>query len=198
VSGRGAGSGARTLRVLPATRDRWADLERLFGERGACAGCWCMWWRLPAKEWSAGKGAGNRRALRALVASDVPPGLLAYDGGEPVGWVALAPRESYPRLLRSRTLKPIDDKPVWSISCFFVARSRRRRGVSVRLLEAAADHARRQGGKILEGYPVVGAKGTMPDVFAFTGLPGAFTAAGFREVARPSKSRRIMRRTIRG
>ena len=184
------------IRVLPATPDRWSDVAALFGPRGACAGCWCMWWRLSAAEWRRGKGDANRRALRRRVDSGEPPGLIAYERDVPIGWIALAPREAYPRLAASRSLQPIDDVPVWSITCFFVAKSHRRRGVSTMLLRAAADHARRQGASMLEGYPVV-AKTTLPDAFAWTGLPQAFQKAGFEEVARPSASRRVMRRALR-
>jgi len=157
-----------------------------------------MWWRRSAAEWSRGKGDGNRRALRKLVDSGEVPGLLAYVGDEPVAWIALAPHDQYPRLAASRSLKPIDDVPVWSITCFFVAKDYRRQGVSAQLLRAAAEHARRRGARMLEGYPVVSRTGSMPDAFAWTGLPASFVAAGFREVARPSASRRIMRKALRG
>lgn len=185
------------IRVVPATPDRWDDLERLFGPRGACAGCWCMWWRLRRAEWSQGKGDGNRRALRALVRSGEPPGLIAYSGTEPVGWVAVAPREAYPGLDRSRTLKPVDGRRVWSVTCFFTAREHRRRGVTVKLLQAAAKHARERGAECLEGYPVEPRKDSVPDVWVFTGLAGAFRKAGFVEVARRSETRPIMRRELR-
>ena len=193
---RGSGP-ARRLRVEPATRERWEDLARLFGPRGACAGCWCMWWRRTAAAWRAGKGEGNRRALRRLVDSGTPPGVIAYDGPDPVGWCAVAPREEFVRLAAARTLKPIDETPVWSVTCFFVARSHRRRGVTVALLQGAAAFAARGGAKMLEGYPVEPRKGSMPDAFAWTGLPGAFRKAGFAEAARPSPSRPIMRRALR-
>lgn len=185
------------LRVAPATPERWDDLARLFGARGACAGCWCMWWRRSPADWSRGKGAGNRRALHRLVASGDPPGLLAYDGREPVGWIALAPRESYPRLARSRTLAPLDDVPVWSVTCFFVAKGHRRKGVSVALLEAASDYAARRGARMLEGYPVEPRSAAIPDAFAWTGTAAAFRKAGFREAARRSATRPIMRRAPR-
>ena len=185
------------IRVAPATPDRWDDLEQLFGPRGACAGCWCMWWRLRRAEWRQGKGDGNRRALRALVRSGEPPGLIAYSGKEPVGWIAVAPRAAYPGLDRSRTLKPVDERPVWSVTCFFTARGHRRRGVTVKLLEAAATHAREHGAECLEGYPVEPKKDSVPDVWVFTGLAGAFRKAGFVEVARRSETRPIMRRELR-
>src|SRR5688572_3092104 len=157
-----------------------------------------MWWRRPAAEWGRGKGAANRSALRRIVASGDRPGLIAYDGDDPVGWIAIAPRETYTRLAASRTLKPLDDTPVWSITCFFVAKDYRGRGVSERLIRGAVDHARSRGARMVEGYPVVSSTGKMPDAFAWTGLPSAFERAGFREVARPSRSRRIMRKAIRG
>jgi GNAT superfamily N-acetyltransferase len=156
-----------------------------------------MWWRRSAAEWRRGRGAANERALWRLVASGEAPGLIAYAGGEPVGWIAVAPREEYPRLAASRTLKPLDDTPVWSITCFFVAKGYRGRGVSGKLIRGAVAHARRRGARMIEGYPVVSKAGKMPDAFAWTGLPSAFIRAGFTEAARPSRSRRIMRKALR-
>lgn len=183
------------LQIEPATADRWADVVALFGRRGACGGCWCMYWRRSAAEYERGKGRGNRDALRRLVAGGATPGLLAYAGGAPVGWCAVAPREAYPRLERARVLKRIDDRPVWSVVCLFVAKECRRRRVSVALLEAAAAFAASRGARILEGYPVE-PRGAMPDPFAWTGTAAAFRAAGFREAARGSPTRPIMRRAL--
>lgn len=189
--------GLNALRFHPLTPNRWPDLERLFGNRGACGGCWCMWWRLSRSEFEKAKGEGNRRAFRRIVASGSRPGLLAYAAGEPIAWCAVGPRGSFPVLDRSRILAPVDDEPVWSVTCFFVARPYRRKRITVRLLEAAAEFARRRGAKILEGYPVEVRSGNMPDAFAWTGLVGAFRAAGFSEVARRSKTRPIMRLLFR-
>jgi len=183
------------LEIEPATADRWADVVALFGRRGACGGCWCMYWRRSAAEYDQGKGQGNRDALRRLVAGGATPGLLAYAGGAPVGWCAVGPREAYPRLERARVLKRIDDRPVWSVVCLFVAKDCRRRGVSVALLEAAAAFAASRGARMLEGYPVE-PRGAMPDAFAWTGTAAAFRAAGFREAARGSPTRPIMRRAL--
>ncbi|HYO24058.1 MAG TPA: GNAT family N-acetyltransferase [Lacipirellulaceae bacterium] len=185
--------GADDLTFHPLTPDRWPDFERLFGPRGACGGCWCMWWRLKRAEFEQRKGEGNRRAMQAIVDSGDVPGLLAYVAGEPAAWCAVGPRDDYPVLERSRVLKRVDDEPVWSVVCLFVARPFRRRGVSVRLLGAALEHAREQGARIVEGYPVEPKTDCMPDAFAWTGTVSAFTGAGFREVLRRSPTRPIMR-----
>jgi GNAT superfamily N-acetyltransferase len=179
------------------TPERWDDLVALFGPRGACGGCWCMWWRMKRADFEKRKGAGNRRAFRRIVKRGDEPGVLAYAGDEPIGWCAIAPRQTYSALARSRILKPVDDKPVWSITCLFIARPWRRRGVSAKLIDAAAKLARRRGAKIVEGYPVEPRTAALPDAFAYTGLPAAFEKARFREVARRSETRPIMRRNLR-
>jgi len=184
------------LEVLPVTRERFSDLERLFGPRGACGGCWCMWWRLTAREFDAMKGEENRAALAALVDRGEVPGLLAYSGSEPVGWCSVAPRETFPRLERSRLLRRVDDERVWSIVCFYVARAERGRGVMTALVRGAIDYVESQGGRIVEAYPVVPKKERAPAVFLFPGTPGPFLAAGFREVARRSENRPMLRYVI--
>lgn len=181
------------LTFQPATAERWADVEELFGERGACGGCWCMFWRLPRKKFDADKGAGNRRAFKKIVLAGQEPGVIAYLDQEPIAWCAIAPREDYSALERSRVLQPVDEQPVWSISCLFVKKPYRRRGVSAQLLRAAAKFAASRGAKIVEGYPVEPSMEKMPDPFLWHGVPSAFRAAGFKEVVRRSKSRPIMR-----
>lgn len=198
LAGRNIPSSRRPkVTFLPATPARWPDIEKLFGERGACGGCWCMFWRLKRSEFDRGKGAGNRGAFSKIVGKGGNPGVLAYAGKEPIGWCAVAPREDYPALARSRILAPVDDHPVWSISCFFVARPFRRTGVSVKLLRAAAAQVKKRGGRILEGYPVEPKAGLMPDPFVWTGTAAAFAKAGFTEVARRSATRPIMRLNLR-
>ena len=187
-------SPALTFHLL--TIARWKDFERLFGEKGACGGCWCMWWRLTRSEFERKKGAGNKRAMKAIVKSGTVPGILAYAGKEPVGWCSVAPREDFSGLSRSRILKPVDDQPVWSIVCFYIDRSYRRFGVSVELLHAAVEYVKRRGGAIVEGYPVEPKKDRMPDAFAWSGLAAAFKKAGFVECARRSETRPIMRRYL--
>jgi GNAT superfamily N-acetyltransferase len=180
------------LSFQPLTPERWPDLEKLFGPRGACGGCWCMTWRLTRSEFDEGKGEGNRRAFRKIVRSGAEPGVLAYTDGEPVGWCAVAPRREFSFLERSRVLAPVDDQPVWSITCLFVSKAWRRRGLSVSLIRAACEHARSRGAEILEAYPQVLQKET-PAAFAWTGVAPAFQKAGFRVAARRSPSRSVMR-----
>ena len=181
------------LDFAPLTPDRWADLEALFGPRGACGGCWCTSWRLSRSVFESGKGEGNRKAFRAIVASGAEPGVLAYVDGEPVAWCAVAPREAYPRLERARTLARVDQMPVWSIVCLFVTRRYRRTGVSEPLVRAAVAHAVRHGAKLVEAYPVEPYSPEMPAAFAWTGIVSAFSRAGFKEVVRRSRTRPIMR-----
>ena len=177
----------------PVTPDRWKDVETLFGKRGACGGCWCRFWKQTRSEYERDKGEANRKALKKSVHGGEIPGLLAYAGAEPVGWCAVEPRERFSSLERSRVLKPVDDRPVWSIPCFFVRRDYRNKGLTVLLLKAAGEYARKKGAEMLEGYPVEAVKGRMPDAFAYRGLPTSFTGAGFQEAARRSPHSPIMR-----
>ena len=181
------------LEFYPLTRDRWADFEQLFGERGACGGCWCIWWRLRRSEFERQKGEGNRKAMKAIVDSGEVPGILAYAGNVPIGWCSVAPRPTFPVLNRSRILKKIDESPVWSIVCFFVDKNYRNKGLSVQLLQAAIEYVKKRGGTVLEGYPVEPKKDKMPAGFAWTGLASAFRKAGFLEVTRRSETRPMMR-----
>ncbi|NIQ39754.1 MAG: GNAT family N-acetyltransferase [Proteobacteria bacterium] len=184
------------LQFHTLTRDRWIDFQRLFGERGACGGCWCMWWRLRRSEFERQKGEGNRRAIKKIVDSGEVPGILAYAGDDPIGWCSVAPRDRFPTLNRSRILKKIDEKPVWSIVCFFIDKKYRNKGLSVHLLAAAIGYVKERGGTILEGYPVEPKKDRMPAAFAWTGLASAFKRVGFVEAARRSETRPMMRLSI--
>ena len=190
------GKGKLKLQFQALTPSRWHDLEKLFGERGACGGCWCMWWRMKRAEFKQKKDEKNKKAFKKIVASGEIPGIIAYVGGEPVGWCALAPREKYPLLENSRVLARIDDQPVWSVVCFFVAKPFRGKGVTGQLAKAAVAYARKRGAKIVEGYPVEPKKGRMPDPFVYTGLVSTFRSAGFVETLRRSETRPIMRYSI--
>lgn len=177
----------------PLTPDRFGDFERLMGPKGGYGGCWCMLWRLGKAAYDEGRGGANRAAMEDVVRAGPPPGVLAYDGDLPVGWVSVAPRQVFVRLSSSRVLKPVDERPVWSVSCLYVARGHRRKGISVPLLRAAADLARSHGAACLEGYPVAPDKSSYPVSYAWTGFHEIFLRAGFREVARRSPTRPIMR-----
>jgi GNAT superfamily N-acetyltransferase len=152
-----------------------------------------MSWRLHRAQYEQQKGARNKAAFKRIVVNGPPPGVLAYAGAKPVGWCALAPREVHARLENSRVLARVDGQPVWSVTCFFVAKSFRRAGVSVQLLKAGVDLAAKLGARMVEGYPVEPKKNPMPDVFAWTGIASAFRKAGFKEVARRSPVRPVMR-----
>jgi len=183
------------LTFRPLTPDLLPDLEALFGPRGACAGCFCMWWKTSRADFHKGQGAGNRAAMRRQVRSGVVPGVLAYLGKTPVGWCAVEPRSAYPRLARSRILAPVDDAPVWSVTCFFIAREHRGKGLTGRLLRAAAAHARGRGARLLEAYPV-DTRREQPDAFLYHGVARTFFREGFEEVARRSRTRPIMRKAL--
>jgi len=184
------------LTIYPVTLERWDDLEKLFGTRGACGGCWCMWWRSSRAEFEAKKGEKNRQALKRLVQSGPSPGLIGYLDGQPVGWICVGPRQDFVRLATSRVLAPVDDQPVWSAVCFFVAKAQRRSGLAASLLKAAVKHAQEQGATIIEGYPVRAYAPKMPDAFAYVGLETIFSQAGFKIAIRRGKGRAVWRRTL--
>lgn len=180
----------------PLTAERWEDLLTLFGpERGGCAGCWCMWFRLHRPEFVALGKSGRRDRLRALVEAGRSPGLLGYLEGRPVGWVAMAPREEHAVIIHARITRPIDDRDAWAITCFYLSPKVRRRGLTRVLLDAAVEHARNRGVGLVEAYPSDPA-GT-ERMTGFIGIAKVFRAAGFVEVARRSPRRPIMRKELR-
>jgi GNAT superfamily N-acetyltransferase len=176
----------------PLTPERWPDLVKLFEHHGNPGYCWCMTWRATSAEYKQLDSAGRKRALHSLVKARIPIGILAYREGEPIGWCSIAPRETYTRLEKSTTLKRIDDRPVWSVVCFFVRRDMRGQGLALQLLRAAVEYAASQGAHIVEGYPVEPGQS-----YQFMGSPSIFKAAGFREVARAENDRPIVRKIIR-
>jgi GNAT superfamily N-acetyltransferase len=185
------------FQVHPVDPGRWDDVVALFGPSGAYSGCWCMWWRVPGREFSANGNAGNRAAFGSLVQGGKPVGLLAYDGREPVGWAALAPRAEYPRVLRSPALKPktADPGPVWALTCFFIDRRHRRQGVASALLAAAPGYARANGAFALEAYPVDTSAGRVPAAAElYTGTVALFERAGFTVHERPVTGHRVVMR----
>lgn len=186
------------LRVLPLTPERWPDLEAVFGARGCSVarGCWCMAYRrsgaAPSPPPGVSRSRANRAALRALVDSGAPPGLLGYRDGAPVGWISIGPREEYARLERSPVMKPVDDRKVWSIVCFVVPAEQRGRGVARELLAGAVAYARERGAAIVEAYPV-DRPGRSKDDQLWFGTKSMFDAAGFLEVARRKPQRPVVR-----
>ena len=182
--------------VRPVTPERWKDLEGLFGPNGAYANCWCMWWRMASRDFDRTAPAEKRLALRRIVRGGGVPGLLAYEDGDPVGWVSIAPREEFGRLERSTTLKRVDERPVWSVVCFYIPRPNRGRGIAGALVRGAVAHARERGARIVEAYPQDTSRGRRPAADIYTGVPSLFERAGFRQVARAG-SRSIMRKALR-
>ncbi len=184
-------------RIVPVTPERWRDFTILFGARGACGGCWCTWCRFPHAQYKSTSPIARRAWIQRLVRSGGTPGLIAYDGDTPAGWIAVGPREDFARYATSRALAPVDEQPTWSAPCFFVARAYRGRGLTVALLRAACTWAASHGARRIEGYPVDTRGRRQASAFVWTGVPGAFEAAGFREVLRRTPARPIMRRTLR-
>ena len=185
------------IRIAPLTPARWADLEIVFGDgRGACGHCWCMYWRMPRRDFEI--GAGTRRLFRARVEAGPPPGLLAYRGGAPVGWVQVGPRADVPgwngarRLTAPTAEAPADDPRVWGISCFVTKAGYRRQGIATALLAGAVDWTRQNGARVLDACPV-DASASRPPISLYHGLASTFRRAGFREVARRRPDRPLMR-----
>jgi GNAT superfamily N-acetyltransferase len=181
------------IHFLPVGKNQWRDFEKLFGERGACGGCWCMAWRLNSSDFEKQKGDKNKNSMKKIINNDEVPGMLAFYDNKPIGWCAFAPREKYIRLNNSRVLASIDNERVWSISCFFIDRHFRRMGISTELLKAVIKYCKKKKVKILEAYPQEPYAENIPAAFAWTGIPSAFEKAGFKVIKRRSPKRPIMR-----
>lgn len=185
--------------VQPVTADRWDDLVAFAGPSGLYSGCWCTYFRRTGRDFEAGcrsGGDGNREFLRRITAEGRVPGLLGYSEDKPVGWVSAAPRGEFGRILRSPILKPVDDdqnEDVWSVVCFYIARSSRRAGVATALLDAAVSHAFASGARVVEGYPVDAKGAKRPSAELYTGTLDLFTRAGFTEAFRRSPRRPVVR-----
>jgi GNAT superfamily N-acetyltransferase len=190
-----------TLATRPLTPERWGDLEAIFKSRGCSVarGCWCMFYRrsgeVPVPRGMT-RPQANRAALKALADADPPAGLIAYEGGTPIGWVSLGPREDFLKLERSPVMKPVDGARVWSIVCFVVPGEHRRKGVAKALLRGAIAHARRRRVRILEAYPVDRKARSRDDALWF-GTKSMFDAEGFEEVARRRPQRPVVRLSLR-
>ncbi|PZF84131.1 GNAT family N-acetyltransferase [Jiangella anatolica] len=195
---------AADVRIHPATPQRWDDLRVLLAPRSEGGeACWCLAWRLPSGEFGRLPGADREDRLHELVAADPPPGLIAYVDGEPAGWCNVGPRSAMGRLVRSTTIHPVDDLPVWSVVCFVVRTGYRRRGLAEELLHAAADFAAAHGAPALEGYPIETGGARVSTSLAYVGTSGMFERAGFTRVADTDatsgrRPRCVMRRELGG
>lgn len=176
----------------PLTPDRWPDLLTLFGRNSACNGCWCQAWRVPLEEFELGRAGKNRRTLKELVQRGPAPGVLGYHRGDVLGWCAIGPREDFHALGHSRVMRPVDGRAVWSITCIFIARPWRGKGLMTQLVRAAVDYARGSGVSIVEAYPM-DTEERQQDAYVWTGVASTFRALGFEEVARRAMRRPIMR-----
>jgi len=184
------------LTIVPLTTARVADLATLFDQGGDPEWCWCTYYRVRGRSWSNSTPTDNRALLGGLADRALAPGLVAYSDGHVVGWVSLGPREDYPRLAYEKVLRPVDDRPVWSIVCFVIARRERGKGLGGVLLEAAIEHARAHGATTLEAYPVDTGGAHIPPPQAYKGTMAMFERAGFVEVARRRASARVIERPI--
>jgi GNAT superfamily N-acetyltransferase len=145
-----------------------------------------MYWR----DRTLGHGTPKKRAMGALVRASREPGLIAYDGPEPVGWISVSPRGDYAALLRSPQYRPErDEDGVWSIVCFVLDKPRQGEGIAAVLLEGAVEHARKRSGRVLEAYP------HLVKTDDYMGHLDLFCAHGFR-VVRKTKTRAVVRRQL--
>jgi GNAT superfamily N-acetyltransferase len=181
------------LETHPLTPDRLPDVARLFGQGGDPKWCWCSFYRVRQVDFARGSAKANRAVLEGAVRQTNDegraPGLIGYRDGEPIGWVSLGPRDDYARLKHSKVLAPVDEKPVWSIVCFVVARTARRQGVANALLEAAIIYAREHGARLLEAYPVDTSGARISSANVYKGTLSMFERAGFEVAARRQANR---------
>ena len=181
------------LVTRPLTPELWPALEDLFGKHGACDGCWCMYWRIGAA-YRKRPRSDNKDAFREIVRCGPPPGLLAFDDDLAVGWCQVTARDDLPWLDRTRRLRRIDDLPVWSLSCFYIRKGYRRRGITSALIAEALNVARAAQAPALEAYPV---EPSLTSNSSFTGYASTFHRAGFKVVARHVPTRPIMRHDLK-
>jgi len=189
------------LRIRPANEASWSELQLIL--TGTAARCQCTRQRLGDHDWYALPPEARGEVLREAVGCDDPRatstvGLVAWLDDEPVGWVAVDRRTAYVRIRNSPVAwsgrhERKDDESVWAIACLVVRRGFRHEGLTYPLVAAAAEHARAQGARAVEGYPMLtgGAEVTWDELSV--GPVGPFTAAGFTEVSRPTKRRVVMR-----
>lgn len=190
-----------SITVLPASGERFEDLAVLLRpKRESAPACWCVNYRLRGRQ--AASVSEREAYMRGLCESGQPPGVLAYLGDVPVGWCSVSPRAGLSRLVNSRTIPTVDDRPVWSVVCFVVRAGYRRRGVAAAMLDGAVEYARSQDAQIVEGYPLDAEGARISSAFAYVGTVSMFERAGFARVMPTTSShsgirRWVMRRELR-
>ncbi len=189
------------METYPVTADRWNDLAQLFKAHGNPNYCWCMTWRMSGSGFRECDSQQRKAILKEKIQQEVPVGIIGYINQEPVGWCSTAPRETYGRLERSRSIKKIDDKNIWSVVCFFIKPDYQQQDYSLALLQGAVDYARSQGAEVVEGYPVEPRQGSDGQLnynvsYRFMGYVSTFKKAGFRDVTPVGSSRIIMRYSL--
>jgi predicted GNAT family acetyltransferase len=177
------------LTFRPVTKATRSDFEAFFNSPGAPKYCWCMVWRRNSEEAKHHEPTDRKRQMMKRIAAGTPIGLIAYDKDAPVGWVSIAPRDTY-RNLGGPEAKA--GEMIWSIVCFFVPRKRRGAGLVRQLIAGAVDHARENGATVVEAYPVP------PDApsYRFMGFVPVFAAAGFTDEGMAGTRRHVMRRAL--
>jgi GNAT superfamily N-acetyltransferase len=195
-----------SVSVVPANEASWADLQTVFGGRGDPHRCQCQRYKMqPGESWASVGTEELALRLREQADSGHPgsgptAGLIAFLDDEPVGWCAVEPRSSYPRLLlktrvpwEGRAEDKTDDL-VWAVTCFVTRTGFRRRGISYALARAAVDFARNSGARAIEGYPMITSPGQEISWGELhVGSRSIFAAAGFTEVSKPTLRRVVMR-----
>lgn len=185
------------MRVVPLTPDLWPAFERLFGAQGACMGCWCMYWRLSRKAYDAKRGLAAKRLFKRRVAAGPPPGVVALDGEDAVGWLQIGPRADAPQWSTPRRLsaplkaEDAEDESVWAATCFFVKAGMRGQGVTDALLKGGVALARESGARVVEACPME-RDGRIDPMSLYVGHASVFKRAKFKEVARRKDSRPLM------
>lgn len=190
-----------TLDVRPLTADLWPAFEDLFGRQGACYGCWCTYFRLPPAKRRGNERESNKAHMMARVEDGPPPGMLAFDGDQAIGWMQIGPRADVPEFNNagraSAPLEPAEatDAANWAVSCFFIRTKARGKGLTHRLLAAGIEHARGSGARVLDACPMDQSKDSR-SIGLFVGSTRVFEAAGFEKVAGRRPGRPLMRLSL--
>ncbi len=186
------------ISVSPLTPDLWPAFEDLFGKQGACYGCWCTHFRLPPAARRDNNRERNKEHIRARIEAGPPPGLLAFEGEQAVGWMQIGPRSDVPEFNNTgRGSAPVDpahaaDPTVWAVSCFFLRTRARGHGLTHRLVGEGLEFARRNGARWLEACPM-DQSNSARSIGLFVGSARVFEKAGFSRLMERKPGRPLMR-----